>query len=418
MKNIFYLFLLLFFFSPAIVRAETLGQKLSGKILLNVEKNGEAWYVYPENKQRYFLGRPADAFKIMRELGLGIMEKDFQLIAQAGMSVSGNINLAKKLSGKIILQVEKKGEAWYVNPDDFKKYYLGRPADAFRIMRELSLGISQENLAKIHKPGSTESIDRFSSYEHKSVYLDDRKFSLDIVEIDLKNPKLKIITDAHPLAPIVGDDKDGNYGAGSLGEYVLENLAFAGINGTYFCDSSGCAKNYYFYPVYDSKDNKLINNDQLKYWTTGPIVVFDSRNKFYYFKDSREFKGVQDFVTNYHTDIRAAIGNRPRLIENKMNALVDWDIDAKQRNVRAVRNALAFICDQDCSEEIKGVSGKVYFVVLQSATLNELAEVLKVLNMDYALNLDGGYSAALWYNDEYMVGPGRNIPNAILFSEI
>ena len=41
---------------------------------------------------------------------------------------------------------------------------------------------------------------------------------------------------------------------------------------------------------------------------------------------------------------------------------------------------------------------------------------MKQMKMDYALNLDGGSSAALFYNDEYMEGPGRNIPNVLMFA--
>jgi exopolysaccharide biosynthesis protein len=33
------------------------------------------------------------------------------------------------------------------------------------------------------------------------------------------------------------------------------------------------------------------------------------------------------------------------------------------------------------------------------------------------MNLDGGGSSALIYDDEYKVGPGRDIVNAIVFSE-
>ena len=36
-----------------------------GRILLQVEENGEAWYVYPENRLRYYLGRPDDASALM-----------------------------------------------------------------------------------------------------------------------------------------------------------------------------------------------------------------------------------------------------------------------------------------------------------------------------------------------------------------
>jgi exopolysaccharide biosynthesis protein len=38
---------------------------------------------------------------------------------------------------------------------------------------------------------------------------------------------------------------------------------------------------------------------------------------------------------------------------------------------------------------------------------------MKALDMDNAMNLDGGGSTALWYNG-YKVGPGRNLTNAIL----
>jgi len=51
-----------------------------------VESHGEAWYVYPIDGLRYYLGRPDDAFSIMRQLGLGITNKDL------GILVSGSGN--------------------------------------------------------------------------------------------------------------------------------------------------------------------------------------------------------------------------------------------------------------------------------------------------------------------------------------
>lgn len=46
-------------------------------------------------------------------------------------------DFAAKQKGKILLQVEGEGGAWYINSSDLKKYYLGKPADAFRILRDL-----------------------------------------------------------------------------------------------------------------------------------------------------------------------------------------------------------------------------------------------------------------------------------------
>jgi len=401
----FLIIIIILLFTPALARAASLGQKLSGQILLDVERNGEAWYIYPENNKRYYLGRPADAFAVMRELGLGITELDFQKIAQAGMPVAGDQSLAKKLSGKIILQVEKNGEAWYIYPKDLKKYYLGRPADAFAIMRQLGLGINREDLSMVHKPDLAESINQYSKYEHKVIFTQSGEFIIDIAEINLSNPNLKITTDTVKPWP----DKASSLGAfraQSLGKFVLENNGFAGINGTYFCSSSGCgAQNYYFYPVYDTSDKILVNESELKYWTTGPIMAWDENNKFYYFKDSREFVEVEDFENKYGVKLQAAIGNKPRLIEKGMNLLIEWDIDDKQRNTKALRNAIAY------------KNNVIYLVVAQNATVPDLADVMQAMEVEYALNLDGGLSSALWYNDEYMVGPGRDIPNAIIFAE-
>lgn len=125
--------------------------EVAGKILLQVEENGEAWYVSKEDGMRYYLGRPDDAFAIMRDQGLGITTADLEKIPEPSVSFGPGFSreLAERLSGVILLQVEENGEAWYVYPDTLKRYFLGRPADAFEVMRNLGLGITNENLRKI-----------------------------------------------------------------------------------------------------------------------------------------------------------------------------------------------------------------------------------------------------------------------------
>lgn len=173
-------------------------KKLSGKILLQVEKNGEAWYVNHSDNKKYYLGRPADAFSIMKNLGIGITNNNLAKIQIADMNLLShdsdndglsdmvedaigtnknnndsdgdgysdkdeilrgynpngdgkivNDNFASKQKGKILLQVESHGEAWYINPNDGKRYFLGRPADAFNVMRNLGLGITNDDIGKI-----------------------------------------------------------------------------------------------------------------------------------------------------------------------------------------------------------------------------------------------------------------------------
>jgi plastocyanin len=125
---------------PSVSQAQSLGSKLSGRILLAVQANGEAWYVDPSNDLRYFLGQPVDAFNLMQQLGLGISNKDFN---------SFNGKAPVRLSGRILLKVEDSGKAYYVNPLDLKLYYLGNPTDAFKVMRKLGLGITNSNLSTI-----------------------------------------------------------------------------------------------------------------------------------------------------------------------------------------------------------------------------------------------------------------------------
>lgn len=122
--------------------SQALIKRLSGRILLQVEDKGQAWYVNPVNGTKYFLGYPADAFAVMRKLGLGVSNKTWATFK--------NGKAPAKFAGRIFLKVEDKGMAYYVNPVDLKLYYLGRPADAFAVMRTLGLGISNTNLRQIN----------------------------------------------------------------------------------------------------------------------------------------------------------------------------------------------------------------------------------------------------------------------------
>ncbi|EKD78323.1 MAG: hypothetical protein ACD_41C00368G0007 [uncultured bacterium] len=113
-----------------------------GRIVLQVEEHGEAWYINPADHHRYYLGRPDDAFAIMKELGLGITNADFKRL-------SSDAGMRQAVRGKIVLQVEKHGEAWYINPVNDQPYYLGKPARAWKLMTKFGLGISNADLATI-----------------------------------------------------------------------------------------------------------------------------------------------------------------------------------------------------------------------------------------------------------------------------
>ena len=143
------------------VHAETLAERLSGRILLQVEQHGEAWYVYPEDGRRYYMGGPSDAYGLMRELGLGITDSDLATIPTSAEAARVS-SLAERLSGRILLQVEQHGEAWYVNPVDGRRSYMGGPNDAYQLMRELGLGITDGDLDAIATSDVTSSLGTIS----------------------------------------------------------------------------------------------------------------------------------------------------------------------------------------------------------------------------------------------------------------
>jgi len=201
MKKILIISSLIFLLLPfSSAKAETITQRLKGYILLQVESKGEAWYVNPTDGKRYYLKDGDDAYQLLKKLGLGAKDRDLNKIpvgleerfkdvdsdadglpdkleeaigtdakradtdgdgysdiaeVKAGydplsrLKLQFDQKLANQLKGKILLQVETRGQAWYINPKDGKRYYLKDGEAAYQIMRYLSLGITDKDLAQI-----------------------------------------------------------------------------------------------------------------------------------------------------------------------------------------------------------------------------------------------------------------------------
>jgi len=122
--------------------AGSLSKAVRGRILLQVQDKGQAWYVNPVDNKRYYLGRPADAFSVMQKLGLGISNKNFSALQDSPSAW-------RQLAGRILIKVEDKGKAYYFDPVKLELHYLGRPQDAFNVMRQQGLGITNSNLGQI-----------------------------------------------------------------------------------------------------------------------------------------------------------------------------------------------------------------------------------------------------------------------------
>lgn len=123
----------------------TLAQRLSGRIVLQVESYGRAWYIDPVTQTRLYLQNGEEALQIMRQLGLGITDADLERLAAEPVDTS----LARRLAGRIVLQVQQHGEAWYIDPQTLTRTYLPTGEAAYQLLRQRGLGITTANLSQI-----------------------------------------------------------------------------------------------------------------------------------------------------------------------------------------------------------------------------------------------------------------------------
>lgn len=224
-----------------------------------------------------------------------------------------------------------------------------------------------------------------SGYKKQQVQVDSANFLVDIVSADLNSTKVIVDTasdsDCRDNCPVL-----------SLADYVARSGAYAGVNGTYFCPASypSCSgKTNSFDMLVMNKDKKYLNSDNNVY-STLPVAVFSP--------GSSRFIG-QALAWGRDTSVDGVISNHPLLVQGGNIAYVFKD-DEKQTS----RGSRAFV----------GASGlTVYIGVVHNVTVAQMAQVLHSLGIKDALNLDSGGSTALW-SGGYKVGPGRNIPNAVL----
>ncbi len=134
-----------------------LAERLHGRILLQVEEHGEAYYVRSTDSKRYYMKDGSVAYEMMRYFSLGITNADLATIPSvsttnemnASSSACSTNSLANRLKGEILLQVEEHGEAWYVDPAKCRRIYMADGEEAYQIMRYLGLGITNADLEKI-----------------------------------------------------------------------------------------------------------------------------------------------------------------------------------------------------------------------------------------------------------------------------
>ncbi len=226
-----------------------------------------------------------------------------------------------------------------------------------------------------------------SGYQRQTVQTDRGSFSVDIIAADLNSTKVIVDTASD-------SDCGNNCPALPLSTYATRSGAWAGINGSFFCPTAypSCAgKTNSFDTLLMNKNKHYFNSDNNVY-STVPAAIFGP--------GSARFVG-RSLEWGRDTSVDAVIANYPLYIAGG-NINFGGNGDPKIDN----KGTRSFVASK----------GKmVYFGIIWGASGADASQVLKTLGMDSALGLDQGGSTALWMGGRYLSGPGRDIPNAVLF---
>lgn len=225
-----------------------------------------------------------------------------------------------------------------------------------------------------------------AGYSRQQVSSDAGTFMISLVAADISSTKVIVDTASD-------SDCGNNCPVLPLSTYVSRSGGFAGINGSYFCPASypSCAGKTNSFDLLAMNKNKYYFNSSNNVYSSNPAVIFGS--------------GYVRFVSSASqwgrdTGVDGVISNYPLLVEGG-NVKFGGDDDPKKGS----KGNRSFIAN-------KGTT--VYIGVVHNVTVAESARVLKALGVENAMNLDSGGSTALW-SGGYKVGPGRDIPNAIVF---
>lgn len=218
------------------------------------------------------------------------------------------------------------------------------------------------------------------------VHSDIGDFSVSLISADLGSTKVIVDTASD-------SDCGNNCPVMSLAAYAARSGAYAGINGTYFCPAAypTCAGKTNSFDLLVMNKNKHYFNSDNNVYSNNPAVIFSS--------GSIRFVGAAS-QWGRDTGIDGMLSNYPLTVSGG-NINFGGNDDPKQGS----KGNRSFVGNK---------GNTVYIGVVFNVTVAESAHVLKSLGLENALNLDSGGSTAL-YSGGYKVGPGRDIPNAILF---
>jgi len=343
-----------------------------------------------EGKKGELSGRIMSAGSAIKQADINLTQdnKDVETVKSDD---SGNYTFSKHYAGNYVLKVELSG---YKNYSGSVTIKAGEKTE-FEIKLEK---IPTETKAPVRiQQGSTSASTSNAStiddgiYHKTKVTTDKGEFTVHYLDVDLSSYQMIVDTAAD-------GDCENDCPVKSLASYVNDNGAVGGIHGTYFCPTSysSCAgkTNSFYYKLYNTRLDKQIN------WSNGlgnylPFLRIDRSGSPSYFDSWWEARNLE---------MSAGISCRPRLVSDAKVVVTEADLDSDKEKVE--RSGRGFV----------GLRGNnVIAGVVINATIIESASAVQALGLDYAMNLDAGGTTAFYYNGSYKVGPGRDMPNAIVF---
>lgn len=266
--------------------------------------------------------------------------------------------------------------------------YASASASLTQLSKDISTERSKVVVATVVVPANApvSNTPPSSGYSRQTVNSDAGSFVVSIVSADLGSTKVIVDTASD-------SDCGNNCPVLPLATYVSRSGAFAGINGSYFCPASypTCAGKTNTFDLLVMNKNKTYFNSANNVYSNNPAVIFGS--------------GYMRFVSaasqwGRDTGIDGMLSNYPLLVEGG-NIRFGGDDDPKKGS----KGNRSFVGNK---------GNTAYIGIVHNATVAETARVLKAMGLENALNLDSGGSTALW-SGGYKLGPGRDLPNVILF---
>lgn len=236
----------------------------------------------------------------------------------------------------------------------------------------------------------------YSTYDRTTINASSGSFTADIMTFDLSSGHIRVMEDT-------ADDNDctNNCSVKSVLSFVQQDGGFAGINGSYFCptaygDSCAGKTNSFYWKQFNSRVQKMINADN-GLGHRDPFLIFDSSGHARFLQFWDDYVGINN--------IYAGISCTPAVVLNGSYSVDESTLDDKQRTAKISRGAVG----------LKGQT--LYVVTIQGATVQDLGHAMVALGLDNAMNIDAGGSSGMVYKNSYKLGPGRAVPNVLVFIE-